>query len=505
MAVKLRPEVEARLAEAGLDKYIHRFHPEKFNPVSPLGSNLLYALPIRLLPQGTLASDGNFLRILREEGIDHDLAGLSANVIEGLMATFGKDGTDHPLFRRLNLDEELYYQLSEIVEKRREVGDDGLAEEDFALMMTVPFAFSAEQIGPAFTDDLKEKVLKIRKKNAAHMLESMGNLFESIDPDRYIPVMTLMGNAIFGRISGMAGANEDLIVDLVGKVFEEHGLRRMIAQSIFDLEATQGGENLSAGIKERISLTRAGIKKPDVLILGNALASSEGEARTAIREKVSALLPDSTKIFIETSFRNPQHYDLYVEIANGRIDGVTRDEEPTDEDAKQDLNRKLKVVAQAELFQDLDMKQQRIIAFSSKWYKAGANEVVFSAGEPADAVYLCVKGAGALYFPNKEGESIRVTEVKPGRIIGDLAIFLGKPRPLELMTTEESVFLRIGAQEYMDLIEHDGQVATSLLKTVAGHLESAGNWARSLREYATEQGVDFSGLEDWNNSRSNAN
>ena len=140
-------------------------------------------------------------------------------------------------------------------------------------MLTVPFAFSAEQIGPAFTDTFKERVLQIRKKNASHMVESLDGLFIPIDPQRYYSVMTLLGNAIFGRISNLAGARRKQIEKIVVEVFFEHGLRRLAAQSITDLETTHGGDNLPAVFRERIAFSRAGIKKPDILILDNALAS----------------------------------------------------------------------------------------------------------------------------------------------------------------------------------------------------------------------------------------
>ena len=92
---------------------------------------------------------------------------MSATLIESLTATFGNDGTSHPLFRRLNLDEELYQRLGAIAVERRAVGDVGLPAEDYSLMLTVPFAFSAEQFGPAFDEIFKERLLVIRKKGAA--------------------------------------------------------------------------------------------------------------------------------------------------------------------------------------------------------------------------------------------------------------------------------------------------------------------------------------------------
>lgn len=489
--VRLRPEIAARLSKAGVDDIFHVFHPEKFNSVSPLGSNLLYAHPTRVLKQETLSQEPNFVRMLQNAGIEEEIAHMSASLIEGLTATFGTDGTDHPLFRRLNLDDELYYRLGKITAKRREIGDAGLPPEDFALMLTVPFAFSAEQIGPIFSEEFKERVLQIRMKNAAHMVEKLEGLFETFDPQRYIPVMTVLGNAIFGRISSMAGAREKVIEDIVVDVLNEHGLRRLAAQSIYDLVTAQGGENLPTVFRERAAFSRAGIKKPDILILNNALASHDSAARALTHERISHLLPDATKIFIENQFDDPESFDLFVEIIDGRIDGETSSSEPQDADARQDLNKKLQVVAQAELFANLDLKQQRLLAFSSQWYKVQAGQTIFAAGQEADAAYLCVKGLSGLYWSTTEGDSRLITEVTPGRLIGDLAVIVNSRRQLDLIAIEDSVFLRIGVSELLAVIENDVMVATSLLRSVSGHLTNVAESLRDIRTYAIEQGVDF--------------
>ena len=95
----------------------------------------------------------------------------------------------------------------------------------------------------------------------------------------------------------MAGAREKLIEDIVVEVLCDNGLRRLAAQSIYDLATSAGGENLPAVFRERVAFSRAGIKKPDVLILRNALASHDGEARDLMRERISDLMPDTTKNF----------------------------------------------------------------------------------------------------------------------------------------------------------------------------------------------------------------
>ena len=490
--VRLRPEIAARLKQAGLDDAVYGFHPDKFNPATLLGSNLLYAVPSRRLTQLSLSQDKNFLRIIREQGIFNDMMQMSVMLVENLMATFGDDGTDHPLFRRLNLDEEIYHRLSAIVRKRREVGGAKIPDEDSALLLTVPFAFSADQIGPAFGDKFKQRVLDIRKNNAKQLVKELDGLFKSIDPDKYMNVMTLMDNALFGRMSEMAGAQAKSIENIVVEIICDNGLRRLVAESIHDLVTSTGGDNLPTIFKERIAFSRAGIKKPHILILSSSLASHDSEARALMRERISKLMPDTTKIFIENSFANPGSYDLFVEIVDGRIDGAASRQEMQNTDASQDLNQKIGVIQKADLFRELDRKQQRLLAFGSQWFKTKAGNTIFSTGEEADAAYLCVEGSAELVWTADDGERRKVGEVNPGRLIGDLSIIVNERRNLDLVTLQKSVFLRIGATELMAVIENDVMVASSLLRSVSGHMTDIIGTLRDLRNYSVERGLDLS-------------
>ncbi len=493
--VHLRPEIADRLKKAGVDNLIARFDPEKFNPVSPLGSNLLYALPSKMLTQRALAKEPNFVRMLKSVGIESEIARMSTSLIEGLTATFGADGTDHPLFRRLNMEDDIYHHLGAIIKRRRLVGDTGLTDEEYALMLTVPFAFSAEQFGPVFNEEFKQRVVQIRKQNGTKMVEEMGGLFQTIDPQRYLPVMTVLGNAIFGRILSVAGAREKIIEDTVVEALNDHGLRRLAAQCIFDFEISQGGENMATMFKERAAFNRAGIKKPDIFILNNALASHDKNALSRTHARIDQLMPNATKIFVEKQFDTPENYDMHIKIVDGRMEGVASTTAPQDQDMRQDLNRKLKMVAQAELFENLDRKQQRLLAFSSQWYEAKAGQIIFAANEEADAAYLCTKGLSGLYWPLPDEENRLVMEITPGRLIGDLAVMINEPRQLDLIAIEDSQFLRIGIEELLAVVENDAKVASSLLRSVSVHLNNVSNNLRATRTYAADRGVDFSDFE----------
>ena len=149
-----------------------------------------------------------------------------------------------------------------------------------------------------------------------------------------------------------------------------------------------------------------------------------------------------------------------------------------------------------ELFGGLDRKQQRLLAFSAQWYKAPVGQVIFAAKQEADAAYLCIKGLAGLYWPTNEGESRLVSEIAPGRLIGDLSVIQNEPRILDLIAIEDSLFLRIGATELLAVIENDAMVATSLMRSVAQHLTNTAARVREMRTYAIERGVDFSEFDE---------
>ncbi|MEL6564167.1 MAG: ABC transporter transmembrane domain-containing protein [Pseudomonadota bacterium] len=473
--VALRPDVEALLDEHEVADLVNRFDPDEFNPSVPLGGNLLFAAPRIDISQQGLATQAGFLGLLFEHGIAEQGIAISQTLIETLHQTFGTDGTSHPLFTALNIDEALYEQLVDIAQRRREKGDAALSDEEFALLLTVPFAFTAEQIGPAFPDSFKAEIVKIRQTNGANMRAELDEMFVPISPDNYLPRLTVLENALYGRISMVAGAKAELIEDLVAELMKQKDLRRFVAETIFDLPTGIGGTNLPTVFHERAAFSRAGIKRPDIMVLDRALASHDSDLRDRTRGALRELLPDSTLIFLEERFEDPDAYDLFVEIEDGRIDGVQIHE---DDEESDDLNRKLRAISRTELFAGLNTRNQRLLAFAAQWYRAEPGQRVFSMGDKPDAAYLCVAGTAELSFDTPDGNERVVTTVEPGRLIGDLAIIMDDPRNLHLTAQSEVTFLRIGATEFKAVLENDNSVLMSMLQTVSGHLNGVAELLR---------------------------
>ncbi len=493
-AVDLRAEVWEALTAKGLDDVIYRFDPDTFNPAVPLGGNLIFGAPKVFISQEQLVQEGRFLGLIMAQGFAEQIIAISQTVVDTLHETFGKDGTEHPLFQALGIDDALYEQLTDIAQRRKSKGDEAISEQEFALLLTIPFMFTAEQIGPAFPDSFKDEILRLRRAKAAELRDASAGLFVPIAPDTYLPRMTLLENLLYGRVSNMAGARAEMIVDEVADVLARHDLRQKVAENMWDIRTGIGGTNLPSVFLERAAFSRAALKRPDILILDKALASHDSESRSKTRIALRELLPEATLIFMEDKFANPDAYDVFVEIKNGRIDGL--DVHPlhaASGERSDDLSKKLRIIAQNPLFADLSPRNQRLLAFTAQWYRVKPGDVIFRQHDPADATYLCIDGEAEMSWLDDKDERFVVATVAPGRVIGDLSVILNEPRQLDLIATQDSLFLRIGGAEYLSVVQSDTAVAFSLLKTVSGHFSDVADVARAARSYLPE-GTDLQSL-----------
>ena len=476
--VEIRPAIQEAVRASGLRRHAYFFQPDLYNHALPVAENLLFATPRRPVTREALAAQSDFLAQLRALELDQPLVALTCDVIDMLRQIFGLDGTDHPLFRRLGLDPATYEATLELVDRLGDQpGADRVAElspDDLALLLTVPFGIPAEEIGPAFPQSVKDHILEIRRTHAATLQNSLADLFAPLDPERFAPGITVLENALFGKISGASGAKADALRNVVTEAVISQGLKGDIMQLILDVPIALSGQGLPAYFAEPLSFSRATIKRPDLLILDQAFASYDADTQEAIFHNLRQLLPDSTLIYINDRFDDPDRFDAFYEIRQGRlVSDVTGDAAESDSAASADLSRKLRALEQTPLFSGLNRKQLRLLAFGARWFEAEAGEVIFRKGDaPTDGAYMVIEGEAGLYLPQDDEEDRLITSVGPGTLVGELGLIRKVPRALSMQATTPLVCLRIGEEEFLAVVENDAATAFKLLQVVAGYVSS---------------------------------
>ncbi|MGR3760339.1 ABC transporter transmembrane domain-containing protein [Roseobacteraceae bacterium NS-SX3] len=472
--VELRPQVQAALREAGLGQHVYFLKPDQYNPAQPVAENLLYATLKTRITEDVLQRHGDFLERLRTLKLDADLVALTQDVLDMLRQIFGLDGTGHPLFRKLGLEPAAYESALALVEKTRSQGVTALERDELAQMLIVPFSISAEQIGPAFGEDMQARILAFRQSHASDLMETLDDIFVPLADDAFAPGLTVLENAMYGKVSDNAGAKADELRRVVSEVLVENGVRDLVVGLIFDLPVALGGQGLPASFAEALAFSRATIKRPDILILDSALASYDLETRISVHKNVRKLLPETTLVYLSSGFESADVFDTYYELRQGRLVSDDVQEAAVAEGAaSQDLARKLRALEQTELFSGLNRRQLRLLAFGARWYSAEAGDVVFlKDDEASDGAYMILEGEAGLYLPQEGEEDRLIATVGPGRLVGELGLIRKEPRALSMIAETKLTCLRIGEEEFLAVVENDAATAFKLLQVVAGYVSN---------------------------------
>lgn len=466
----LREKISKAVENADLSSHIWAFDPARYNPALPVADNLLYASPRAPVTAEILGQQGEFMQLLADLGLETDLLQLSVDTVDMLHQIFGHDGTDHPLFRKLGLEVTTYEKANALITKHRD--GQALETQEKADLLAVPFALSAEKIGPAFPDEIITRVLQIRRDHGAALQASVQDLFDPILPDQPVDGLSLMENALFGKISDAAGSKGDELRKLVADVLQDNGLDGLVLALIFDMPIPMGGANVAALFAEPLALSRATIKRPDVLILDSVLASSDAQAQQNIHTNLRALLPQTTIICLAASFADTSSFDGHFEMSNGRIrTDDTPDKSEDDSTVSADLARKLRAIEQTSLFSGLDRKQLRLLAFGARWYTAAPQDYVFYKNDaPTDGAYLIVEGEADLLLPQTDADDTLITTATAGTLVGELGLIRNEPRSLDMRAKTDLTCLRIGAEEFLAVVENDASTAYKLLQVIAGYI-----------------------------------
>ena len=95
----------------------------------------------------------------------------------------------------------------------------------------------------------------------------------------------------------------------------------------YDTHIEQGGTNVSGGQKQRLTIARALLKKPKILILDDSTSAVDTATDAHIRKAFREELPDITKLIISQRISSIIDADRIIVLDDGKINGIGTHEE----------------------------------------------------------------------------------------------------------------------------------------------------------------------------------
>lgn len=104
---------------------------------------------------------------------------------------------------------------------------------------------------------------------------------------------------------------------------------------------------------------------------------------------------------------------------------------------------------------------------------------LISAGDPASAFYFILEGCVRAYRNEEE-----VHRACAGDVVGGLAVLDGRPHPFTAVADPGTTVLRLGAEDFLDLLEQHQALAKGVIRHLAQQLRDAldGGTARTTED-----------------------
>jgi ATP-binding cassette subfamily B protein len=143
--------------------------------------------------------------------------------------------------------------------------------------------------------------------------------------------MVLQNNVLFsGTITdnlrwGNANATEEEVIH-AAKIAQADSFIQEFPNK-YDTMISEGGNNVSGGQKQRLTIARALLKKPKILILDDSTSAVDTKTDRAIREGLAKEIPGTTTFIISQRVSSIQDADRIIVLDDGKINGIgTHDE-----------------------------------------------------------------------------------------------------------------------------------------------------------------------------------
>ena len=118
--------------------------------------------------------------------------------------------------------------------------------------------------------------------------------------------------------------NEDATEEQLWAALETAQAKEVVEkkEGMLSYKIEQGGKNLSGGQKQRLTIARALVKDPDILILDDSASALDFATDARLRKALKGLPGDKTVFIVSQRTSSIQHADQIIVLDDGKVAGI---------------------------------------------------------------------------------------------------------------------------------------------------------------------------------------
>jgi len=319
-----RHALHGRLQDASYAGLVEPFNADRYNRNLSVAENLLFGTPVGKDFDGdNIAADPYVQSVLKAIGLDLELQRMGLAIAETMVELFSGLSPDNPLFEQysfISADELPNVRL--LLQRLGGKGIEAVPEADRARLMTLPFRYIEARHRLGLIDAaMEDRLLAARRAFAAGLPAELRSAVEFYDFGRYNSAATLQDNVLFGRLVYGQSQAEHRIGALLAEVMNELGLRDSVIEVGLEYNVGVAGKRLPGSQRQKLGIARALIKRPQLLIVNEAVAVFDGRTQDRIRDNIltAATSEERGVVWIANRPAQAEPFEQIVVMQGGKI------------------------------------------------------------------------------------------------------------------------------------------------------------------------------------------
>jgi putative ABC transport system ATP-binding protein len=493
--IEARKLLHARSSTAGHDALIEGFDSTRYNSHASVAENILFGTPVgAYFALENLGHNDYMRQVIDQTGLTSEFLEAGRKIAATGAEIFRDLPPGHDFIERFSfVSSEDLPAFEKILRHAEAEGLESLDSADRERLIALPFKLVQAQHHVKLIDKkMKERLLAARQTFASGLPDKFRDSVQFFHEDSYSVASSIIENILFGKMASSKAGSTMQIGQLVAEVVDELDLRAAITSIGLEYDVGVAGAHLTASQRQKVGLARCLIKRPDILILSDALSSLDIETEEKILAKIKIEMTGRSLILFESQEDRRREFEKILVMDQGKfvhdrpaagaedqqVQTQGEQESPVEDLQPTGLNEMVTMLMDIPLFSGINRSKLKLLVFTSQRVHFEKNQEVFHQDDPGDEAYVIIKGEADVVLESLMGEKT-VATLGRNEVFGEMALLSKMPRSTSIRAKTPLILLSLSREVFMRMVEENSEIAVSMLRVLAERLAS------TLQEYGT--------------------
>ncbi len=286
--MQARIQLRDKISESNNARLTEPFDHEKYNTNITVTENLLFGtIYDDSIDTERLAENPYIRKVLDDTDLTNDFLAAGKQVAEIMLDLFSDVEPGSELFERFSfISADNLPDFQQLLQRTKDVEIASIDDEDKTRLLSMPFKIvvARHRLG-LITESIQQRILVARKRIREEAAQNDLGI-EFFDAVKYNARISIQDNILFGKLAYGEANAQTKINNLIADVVEQLDLRGDIIEAGLTYEVGVAGARLSAVQRQKLGLARSLMKKPDFLIVNEAMSVLDTSAERRIIQRV---------------------------------------------------------------------------------------------------------------------------------------------------------------------------------------------------------------------------